>query len=159
MAKGEAVLAEAKQAAEGGNSQWIFYDENSEEHREGLRVHFQFEADVTHVEFEKTKGDYLVSVCPDNIKKNEVVAIHRLSKAATQTNFIKGSGIFKSVSFYPKKPQIVILTTGRVVVFNLEEMATSKKLSSGDNTYATMAVHPHEPYIMVGSDNAKVLLS
>jgi hypothetical protein len=60
-----------------------------------------------------------VSVCPDNAKKNEVVAIHRLSKAATQANFIKGSGIFKSVSFYPKKPQIVILTTGRAVVFNL----------------------------------------
>jgi hypothetical protein len=80
-----------------------------------------------------------------------------LSKAATQTNFIKGSGIFKKVSFYPKKPQIVILTTGRVVVFNMEDMATVKKLSSGDNTYSTMAVHPLEPYIMVGSDNSKVL--
>lgn len=111
---------------------------------------------MTHIEFEKTKGDYFVSVCPDNVKKNEVVSIHRLSKAATQTNFIKGSGIFKKVSFYPKKPQIVILTTGRVVVFNLEEMVTAKKLSSGDNTYSTMAVHPLEPYIMVGSDNAKV---
>lgn len=110
------------------------------------------------MEFEKTNGDYFVTVSPDNIKKNEVISIHRLSKAATQTNFIKGSGIFKKVSFFPKKPQIVILTTGRVVVFNLEDMTTVKKLSSGDNTYSTMTVHPHEPYIMVGSDNSKVLL-
>lgn len=99
-----------------------------------------------------------MTVSPDNIKKNEVISIHRISKAATQTNFIKGSGIFKKVSFFPKKAQIVILTTGRVVVFNLEDMATVKKLSSGDNTYSTMSVHPHEPYIMVGSDNSKVLL-
>jgi hypothetical protein len=77
------------------------------------------ECDATHVEFEKTKGDYLVTVSPDNIKKNEVIAIHRLSKAATQTNFIKGSGIFKMVSFYPKKAQIVILTSSKAVIFNL----------------------------------------
>jgi hypothetical protein len=35
-------------------------------------------------------------------------------------------------------------------------MATSKKLASGDNVYETMAVHPSEPYIMVGGDNSKV---
>jgi hypothetical protein len=156
-AKGEAVIAEAKEAAAASTTNdWTFYSEGSEEYSEGLRVGFKLEADVTQIEFEKTKGDYFVSVCPDNVKKNEVVSIYRLSKAATQTNFIKGSGIFKRVSFYPKKPQIVILTTGRVVVFNLEEMVTAKKLSSGDNTYSTMAVHPLEPYIMVGSDNAKV---
>lgn len=93
---------------------------------------------------------------PDNVKKNEVIAIHRLSTSATQTNFIKGSGIFKKVSFYPKKPQIVILTASKVVVFNLEDLITVKKLTSGDNTYSTMTVHPHEPYIMVGSDTSKV---
>lgn len=85
-----------------------------------------------------------------------MITIHRLSKAANQTNFIKGSGIFKKVSFYPKKAQIVILTTSKVVVFNLEDMATSKKLASGDNVYETMSVHPSEPYIMVGGDNSKV---
>lgn len=62
------------------------------------------------------------------------------------------------MSFYPRKPQIVILTTSKVVIFNLEDMSTVKKLSSGDNTYSTMGVHPHEPYIMVGSDNSKVLV-
>jgi len=72
-----------------------------------------------------------------------VIAIHRISKAATQTNFIKGSGIFIKVVFYPKKPQIVILTTAKVVIFNLEELSTVKKLSSGDNTYSSMAVHPY----------------
>lgn len=87
-----------------------------------------------------------------------MIAIHRLSKAASQTNFIKGSGIFKKVSFYPGKPHIVILTAARVVIFNLEELVTLKKFSSGDNTYATMGVHPLEPYVMVGGDNSKVHL-
>jgi len=69
---------------------------------------------------------------------------------------LKGSGLFKKVSFYPGKPQLVILTTSKVVIFNLEELSTLKKLTSGDNTYSTMSVHPSEPYIMVGSENSKV---
>ncbi len=60
-----------------------------------------------------------MSVAPDNDKKNEVIIIHRLSKAASQTNFIKGSGLFKEVAFFPGKPHLVILTTSKVVVFNL----------------------------------------
>ena len=85
----------------------------------GFRIWLKFEADVTHVEFEHSKGDYFVTVCPDHPKKNEVVSIHRLSKAATETNFIHGGAIFKKVSFYPKKPQIVILTQSKIVVYNL----------------------------------------
>jgi hypothetical protein len=95
-------------------------------------------------------------VAPDNAKKNKVIVIHRVNKAASQTNFLKGGGLFKKVSFYPGKPQLVILTTSKVVIFNLEELSTIKKLSSGDNTYSMMSVHPREPYIMVGSDNSKV---
>lgn len=87
-----------------------------------------------------------------------MISIHRFSKAASQTNFIKGSGIFKKVSFYPGKPHIVILTAARVVIFNLEELVTLKKFSSGDNNYSNMVIHPHEPYIMVGGDNSKVIL-
>lgn len=83
-----------------------------------------------------------MTVVPDNPKKNEVISIHRITKAATQTNFIKGSGIFKKVSFYPKKPQIVILTTAKVVIFDLEQLTSAKKLSSGGNTYSCMSVHP-----------------
>lgn len=83
-----------------------------------------------------------MTVAPDNDKKNEVIVIHRISKAASQTNFLKGSGLFKKVSFYPGKPQLVILTTSKVVIFNLEELTTVKKLTSGDNTYSTMSVHP-----------------
>ena len=68
------------------------------------------------------KGDYFVTVCPDNEKKNEVISIHRISKAASETNFIKGGNIIRKVYFYPKKPQILILTTSKVVVFNLEKL-------------------------------------
>jgi hypothetical protein len=85
-----------------------------------------------------------------------VISIHRISRAATQTNFIKGSGLFKKVGFFPGKPQIAILTAAKLVLFNLEELTTIKKMSSGDNTYSTMMMHPHEPYIMVGGDNSKV---
>lgn len=80
-----------------------------------------------------------------------MVGVHRISKGASQTNFIRGGGIFKKVSFFPKKPYIIILTGAKVVIFDLEELVTVKKLSSGDNTYSTMSVHPSEPYIMVGS--------
>ena len=51
-----------------------------------------------------------MTVCPDNEKKNEVISIHRISKAASETNFIKGGNIIRKVYFYPKKPQILILT-------------------------------------------------
>jgi hypothetical protein len=35
--------------AASNESQWTFYDENSEEYREGLRVTFKLEADVVHI--------------------------------------------------------------------------------------------------------------
>lgn len=116
----------------------------------------KFEADVTHVEFEHSKGDYFVTVCPDHPKKNEVVSIHRLSKAATETNFIHGGAIFKKVSFYPKKPQIVILTQSKIVVYNLEELTIVKKLSAGSSLYSCMDIHPEGSYIMTGAENQKV---
>jgi hypothetical protein len=158
--KGEVQVEEAKVAANVGNiKNWTFYEAASEEYKQGFRIKVEHgDDDISHLEFEKSKGDYFLTVAPDSAKKNEVVAIHRLSKAASQTNFIKGSGIFKRVGFYPGKPHIVILTAARVLVFNLEELATLKKFSSGDNTYSTMAVHPHEPYIMVGGDNSKVTI-
>ena len=123
----------------------------------GLRISINMGSDdITHVEFEKLKGDYFLTVVPDNAKKNEVVSVHRLSRAASQTNFIKGSGVFKKVCFYPGKPQIAILTASRIVLFNLEELNTVKKMSSGDNTFSTMTVHPYDSFILVGADNSKV---
>lgn len=62
---------------------WNFYEPASKEYSQGFRIWLNFEADVTHVEFEHSKGDYFVTVCPDHAKKNEVVSIHRISKAAT----------------------------------------------------------------------------
>lgn len=99
-----------------------------------------------------------MTVCPDHSKKNEVISIHRISKAASETNFIHGGGIFKKVSFYPKKPQIVILTQTRVVVYNLEQLNIVKKLSAGSNMYSCMDIHPEGSYIMTGSENQKVYI-
>ena len=156
---GEQLIVQSKIALSNNTeSSWKFYAESSPQYKEGLRISFSAEADITHVQFQKSKGDYFLTVCPDNVKKNEVIAVHRISKAASQTNFIKGSGIFKKVSFFPKKPYIIVLTGAKVVIFNLEQLVTVKKLSSGDNTYATMSVHPSEPYIMVGLQNSKVII-
>jgi hypothetical protein len=80
-----------------------------------------------------------------------VVSIHRISKAASETNFIHGGAIFKKVSFYPKKPQIVILTQSKVVIYNLEQLTIAKKLSAGSNLYSCMDIHPEGGYIMTGS--------
>ena len=82
----------------------------------------KFESDVNYLEFEKTKGDYFVTVCPDNEKKNEVIAIHRISQSSSERNFIKGGSIIRKVQFYPKKPHILILTNSKVVYFNLEKL-------------------------------------
>lgn len=93
--------------------------QESEDYQKGFRVKLSFDNDITQVEFEKTKGDYFVTVCPDNQKKNEVITIHRISACASETNFIKGGSIIRKVHFYPKKPHILILTNSKVVVFNL----------------------------------------
>ncbi len=98
-----------------------------------------------------------MTVCPDHQKKNEVISIHRLSKAASETNFIHGGAIFKKVSFYPKKPQIIILTQSKIVVYNLEELSIVKKLSAGASLYSCMDIHPEGSYIMTGTENQKVL--
>ena len=158
--RGEQQLEESNIAANLASvKNWVFYEPKSAEYKEGLRARLELGTDdITHIEFEKSKGDYFLTVVPDNSKKNEVISIHRLSRAATQTNFIKGSGVFKKVGFFPGKPQIVILTATKLIIFNLEELVTYKKMSSGDNTYSTMAVHPNEPYVMVGGDNSKVTL-
>lgn len=58
--------------------------------------------------------------------------------------------------FYPKKPQILILTNSKVVLFNLEKMEKMKQLSAGTNTYSCMSVHPEGGYIIVGSESQKV---
>ena len=99
-----------------------------------------------------------MTVCPDHQKKNEVISIHRLSKAASETNFIHGGAIFKKVSFYPKKPQIIILTQSKIVVYNLEEISIVKKLSAGSSLYSCMDIHPQGSYIMTGSENQKVTI-
>ena len=97
-----------------------------------------------------------MTVCPDNEKKNEVISIHRVSKAGSETNFIKGGHIIRKVYFYPKKPQILILTTSKVVVFNLEKLEKVKQLSAGMNNYSCMSIHPEGGYIVVGTDSQKV---
>ena len=66
--------------------------------------------------------------------------MHRLSKAASETNFIHGGAIFKKVSFYPKKPQIIILTQSKIVVYNLEELSIVKKLSAVETLVSTNVI-------------------
>lgn len=50
---------------------WTFYDEKSEQYKKGLRLKVDLgDNDITHIEFEKSKGDYFLTVAPDNAKKN-----------------------------------------------------------------------------------------
>ncbi len=135
---------------------WNFYPVESAEYRQGLRIWFTFSSSVEQIEFEPTKGDYFLTVCQSNPKKNEIISIHRISQAASETNFLQGKGIFKQAYFYPKKPRIIILTQSKVVLYNLDELCIHKKLASGFNELECMAVHPFGGYIMAGGSNNKV---
>lgn len=137
---------------------WTWYEQHSDEYKDGFRATLKFDNDITHIEFEKSKGDYLLTVCPDNEKKNEVICIHRLSNSSSVNNFLKGGSIIRKVHFYPKKPQILILTNSKVVLFNLEKLEKVKQLSAGTNTYSCMSVHPEGGYIVVGSESQKVYI-
>jgi hypothetical protein len=106
---------------------------------------------VSHIEFEKSRGDYFVTVCPEEAKKNEVISIHRISTSGTEKNFLKGGGIIKKVLFYPGKAQILILTSTKVVLFSLEKLEKLKQLSSSGNIYSCICVHPLGGYVLVGT--------
>ena len=153
--KGEILIEEGEKVSNKGN--WFWYQKSSEQFKEGLRVKLVFENDITHLQFEKSKGDYFVTVCPDHNKKNQVISIHRITTSGSQKNFIKGKGIFKKVHFYPNKPQILILTSLSVIMFSLVKLQKIKQLTVGGATSFCMGVHPTGEHIIVGTQSHKVL--
>ena len=64
--RGESILEEGRSANSNSKGKWEWYEVNSEEYREGLRVRIEMGNEISHLEFEKSKGDYFVSVCPES---------------------------------------------------------------------------------------------
>ena len=110
----------------------------------------KFENDITHLEFH-AKGDYFLTVCPNHTKKNEVILVHQLSKAASQKPFEKAKGIMQKVYFHPRKPNLIILTSNKIFIYNMQKLAMVKKLLSASDSYCCVAVHPYGEHLAVGT--------
>lgn len=95
-------------------------------------------------------------MCPEHELKNQVVMVHHLSKAASQKPFSKSKGLVKKVYFHNSKPQLFLMTSKTVLIFNLQKQAMEKKLKSGAEFNSSLCIHPYGDNIIVGSLDKRV---
>eukprot|EP00172_Hildenbrandia_rubra_P000884 Plantae.Rhodophyta-Hildenbrandia_rubra.ctg14992.p1 GENE.Plantae.Rhodophyta-Hildenbrandia_rubra.ctg14992~~Plantae.Rhodophyta-Hildenbrandia_rubra.ctg14992.p1 ORF type:complete len:769 (-),score=123.24 Plantae.Rhodophyta-Hildenbrandia_rubra.ctg14992:101-2407(-) len=95
------------------------------------------------------KGDYIATVGRDG--SGVTVAIHRLSKRATQIPFRKRATGVQIVQFHPSRPFIFVATMHHVRVYNLAQQTAVKTLKPGVKYISSMAVHPSGDHVLVSS--------
>ena len=73
---------------------------------------------VKHIDWH-TRGDYILTVCPDSSKKNEVVWIHCISKGQSQRPFSKSKQNLEKAVFHPNKPLLILMCRKSIYIYNL----------------------------------------
>ncbi|KAL3697695.1 hypothetical protein R1sor_011771 [Riccia sorocarpa] len=130
-----------------------------DEELKGLRLRHQ------HVVYSVAwhyKGDYFVTVAPDDILSSGLppialsVLVHQLSKQQSQNPFRKHHGRVVRVLFHPSRPFMFLATKIHVRVYNLAKQQLSKKLITSLHEISDMAIHPGGDNLIVGSKEAKL---
>jgi len=85
-----------------------------------------------------------------------VVVVHHLSRSASQKPFSKSRGLVKKAFFHWTKPQLLLMTSKNVHIFNLQKQVTEKKLKSGAEFNSSLCLHPYGDNLIIGSEDRKV---
>jgi ribosome biogenesis protein ERB1 len=115
----------------------------------------KYEHEISHIKVHH-KGDYFLTVCPDESKKSEKIMVHCLSKASSQKPFAKAKGVLEKAYFHPSKPLLVIMTRRSVFVYNLQRQMIHRKMVSGADWNSCLAIHPYGDILAIGSFDSKI---
>ncbi|OSX74348.1 hypothetical protein BU14_0293s0019 [Porphyra umbilicalis] len=94
-------------------------------------------------------GDYLGSLASD--ASGTTLAIHRLSRRASQTPLRRRTSGLTTLAFHPCRPLLLVGTQHQVRVYHLGRGVLVKRLQPGVKHIACLAVHPSGDHVLVGS--------
>jgi ribosome biogenesis protein ERB1 len=89
--------------------------------------------------------------------KTQSVAVHQLSKKASQNPFRKNKGVVTACMFHPTKPMLLVATENNIRIYNLAKQSLAKKLLAGGGTIRSMSIHPGGDHVLVGTDDNRCL--
>lgn len=94
-------------------------------------------------------GDYLGSLASD--ASGTTLAIHRLSRRASQTPLRRGTSGLTTIAFHPTRPLLLVGSQHQVRLYHLGRGVLVKRLQPGVKHIACLAVHPSGDHVLVGS--------
>lgn len=84
------------------------------------------------------------------------VLIHLLSRAQSQSPFLKLKNVVQRACFHPTKPFFFVATQRHIRVYNLAKHELSKRLQSGVQQISSLDIHPQGDSLIVGSYDQRV---
>ena len=101
------------------------------------------------------RGNYLSTVSPTG--QSSAVAIHTLSKHATQLPFPRLKGLPQTASFHPSKPQFFIATQRTIRIYDLTRQILLKTLQPGARWLSSISIHPGGDNVLAASYDRRLL--
>jgi ribosome biogenesis protein ERB1 len=121
---------------------------------QGVRLKITTNMTVKNLNWHR-RGDFFCSVAPNGGRY--AVAIHQLSKHATQIPFRKLKGIPQAAQFHPLKPHFFVATKLSVRCYDLQQGQLIKVLQPGARHISSFDIHPRGDNVIVGSYDRRLL--
>lgn len=84
-------------------------------------------------------GDYLATVSSD--QDSSALLLHRVSQLRSQQPFAKPKGTIQAVLFHPRRPQLLLVTSKQVKIYDLSRQVLLKSLRSNGRQISSVALH------------------
>lgn len=120
----------------------------------GTAVIISVKHTVKHICWHR-RGDYFATVSPEG--QNRAVAIHQLSKHASQSPFRKARGIVQRVEFHPFRPHLFVATQRYIRIYDLAKQELVKTLLPGSRWISSFDIHPGGDNLIVGAYDKRLL--
>ncbi|EMD00959.1 hypothetical protein BAUCODRAFT_60805 [Baudoinia panamericana UAMH 10762] len=103
------------------------------------------------------RGDYFATVSPSTTSISTAVAIHTLSKHATQHPFRRLKGLAQTACFHPTRPLFFLATRQRIRIYDLQQQKLEKELQPGARWISGISLHPLGSNLLVSSYDKRLL--